>query len=242
MATTRTRPPVPTQDEELELYWEPRYHSYFYAGVMTPPTRQLFNFRGKPIMRPTDTHTWTAVHVEPAVALPRHPAAPSPRPVIIHEDGHGRRRESGKGRQISWNFLDHPVNRDGATETMSVVTNKGPVYTALGGGVCCAVLFVVTVLISVYILLRIFAEEDRRRTTERRTPTLDITTEEEDAILTVSVPERPLSSSFATAASPTTASKTTGRLLGEVANDTFSATNMYGAESGANVTRAIRGL
>ncbi|KAL1482081.1 hypothetical protein MTO96_015112 [Rhipicephalus appendiculatus] len=69
-------------NERLVIYWDPRYHSYFYAGVRTPPMGQFYDFTGAPVALDRDTPTWSVVHLEQV----QNVAGVTTRPIIIERD------------------------------------------------------------------------------------------------------------------------------------------------------------
>ncbi|XP_077512247.1 uncharacterized protein LOC144123265 [Amblyomma americanum] len=109
MAATPTKPTTPSvpSDEELAVYRDPWFHRYFYAGVMTPPTGPLYDFKGAPITRPTDIHTWSVVQLVQAEG-PAPSSAPSSPSIIMERDERGQRKRPSKGRRISWSALEVP--------------------------------------------------------------------------------------------------------------------------------------
>ncbi|KAH9368170.1 hypothetical protein HPB48_016988 [Haemaphysalis longicornis] len=102
MGITSSKTPV-LEEGELALYWDPRYKSYFYAGIMTPPTGQLYDLRGRPVTIPTDTHTWSVVRL--ASSGPHDTAPPPGPPILLRPNETGQRWRRNQGRQISWDFF-----------------------------------------------------------------------------------------------------------------------------------------
>lgn len=162
---TATTPSVPSE-EELALYWDPRYHRYFYAGVMTPPTGQLYDFKGVAITRPTDTHTWSVVQLEQEGSVAPS-SAPSSRSIIIERDEHGQRRRPSKGRRISWSALEvaDSDTKTGSSEVRDQTKKKGSVFSWLRRILCVTVSLLVMVVATVLIWLEGSTEETARRTT-----------------------------------------------------------------------------
>ncbi|XP_077523753.1 uncharacterized protein LOC144134794 [Amblyomma americanum] len=173
MATAKKGIPAVTaaeapQDDGLPLYWDPRYHSYFYAGVMTPPTGQLYDFTGTPITHTTDTHTWSVVELEQG-GTGRSPS----RPIIVESDSQGRLKQPGKGRRISWTRSGQkpkvvPVEQ-GAEK------HKAPVCFNVQSLLCCAVLLVIA-FIALFSMGALRGER-RHVTRDSATSDMELTTE-----------------------------------------------------------------
>ncbi|KAK8776425.1 hypothetical protein V5799_030229 [Amblyomma americanum] len=175
MAATPTKPTTPSVplDEELALYWDPRYYRYFYAGVMTPPTGQLYNFKGAPIARPTDLHMWSVVQLVQADGQAPS-SAPSSRSIIIERDERcvrtwtqGQRKRPNKGRRISWSSLEVPDldTKAGSAEVRDPTRRKRLVFSWLCRVLCVTVSLLVEMAATVLFRLEGSTDETARRTT-----------------------------------------------------------------------------
>ncbi|KAK8773726.1 hypothetical protein V5799_011741 [Amblyomma americanum] len=84
--TSAEEHPVTSGENDLALYWDSRYHRYFYAGAMTPPTGQLYDLAGTPITHPTDIHTWSVVELEQGECPVGRAGGSSSRSIITPRD------------------------------------------------------------------------------------------------------------------------------------------------------------
>ncbi|KAK8776424.1 hypothetical protein V5799_030228 [Amblyomma americanum] len=217
MAATPTKPTTPSVplDEELALYWDPRYYRYFYAGVMTPPTGQLYNFKGAPIARPADLHMWSVVQLVQAEG-PAPSSAPSSRSITIDRDERGQRKRPNKGRRISWSSLEVPDldTKAGSAEVRDPTRMKRLVFSWL-----CRVLCVTVSLLVEMAATVLFRLEGSTDETARRTPSSSIFEGE------LVIPPGPMFQPFFgrdTPSSPAVClytARTEGRFMGDVIDD-----------------------
>ncbi|KAH6920883.1 hypothetical protein HPB50_028131 [Hyalomma asiaticum] len=172
MASAAPAEPPLGPNEQLAIYWDPRYYSYFYAGAMTPPTGQLYDFTGTPIVLPRDTHTWSVVHLEQV----DNATAVAARPIILQRDEQGHRKRPRLKRRISWSDVPRPVvvTTAGPAEAGVLPKTRSPAFSRTCSFLCCAAMLIVLLMTLFY--LRFFSH-DRRRSGTGSAVTLELTTE-----------------------------------------------------------------
>ncbi|XP_077565037.1 uncharacterized protein LOC144180585 [Haemaphysalis longicornis] len=161
-----------SEEDELAVYWDPRYRRYFYAGVMTPPTGQLYDYRGRPVTLPSDTHTWSVVQL--ASADPSHPAPPPGPSILLRSGKKGKGRPRRKKRRIKWDFLSaaseeaevQQIEDDGGREVTSS-------YRCIVHPLLLAIVVMVAGLVSFMVLLPLSGDSTRSPTTDDAPYTTD---------------------------------------------------------------------
>ncbi|KAK8763816.1 hypothetical protein V5799_033581 [Amblyomma americanum] len=137
---------------------------------MAPPTDQLYTFKGAPLTRYSDTHTWSVVQLEQAedAALS---SAPSSRSTITERDERGQRKQASKGRRISWSALEVPDldTKAGSAEVRHPTKRRRLVFSWFRRVLCVAVSLLVAVAATVLFWLEGSTDETARLTTRRST-------------------------------------------------------------------------